>query len=85
MTPEMIAQKILHAAGSGLRHYTPQSLERIKAAAKEIRTAILDDAAKRCDVVCEDYFIKGGVDDAPWNKGAVDGAKECAEARRGQK
>ena len=35
MTPEQLAEVILRAAGSGLRHYTPQSRERIIEAARQ--------------------------------------------------
>ena len=35
MTPSDIADRILTAAGSGLRHYTPQSRAEIEAAAAE--------------------------------------------------
>jgi len=46
MTPSDIADRILRAAGSGLRHYTPQSKAAIQAAAAEAlrdyRRAIAD-------------------------------------------
>jgi hypothetical protein len=46
MTPTDIADRILNAAGSGLRHYTPQSRAAIEAAAAEAlrdyRRAIAD-------------------------------------------
>ena len=36
LTPETLADKILRAAGSGLRHYTTRSREDILQAAREI-------------------------------------------------
>ena len=40
MTPEVLADKLLRAAGSGLRHYTTRSREDILQAAREIMTEL---------------------------------------------
>lgn len=46
MTPaEVLAEMILKAAGSGLRHYTPQSKAEIIAAAERAIKAIRETAA----------------------------------------
>ena len=56
MTPSDIADRILRAAGSGLRHYTPQSRAAIEAAAAEAlrdyRRAIADQ-------------VRDGIDESP--------------------
>ena len=56
MTPSDIADRILRAAGSGLRHYTPQSRAAIEAAAAEAlrdyRLAIADQ-------------VRDGIDESP--------------------
>lgn len=51
MTPETLADAILQAAGSGLRHYTPHNQTRIVAAAEAqiaaLRRETLTQAAMR--------------------------------------
>lgn len=81
MTPQMLAERILQAAGSGLHHFTPDNRARIVEEAKTVKTDLMEQAAQYCDGIAADYKLDN-MTGAPWNKGAVDGAKECADLIR---
>lgn len=59
MTPEQAAEHILKAAGSSLRHYTPQSKEAIIKAA----ILVLDAEKARCASIAENHGTSGGHED----------------------